>query len=105
SATRVVEPAVLEGDPRKDAAAESTASVAPSAGYGAEVDGEDTQLHNQLMEGPDSLAPLHAPEEEGSPPAPITDIPERPLFASTERRVPASTQAGHAASAGSAWTE
>ena len=88
NATLVVEPA-LEGeeDPELEETGPSTASVAAD-------EGEDTQFHNEPVEGPDSLAPLHAPAGEGSPPPPFPDIPERPLFASTERRVPATTVPG-----------
>ncbi len=98
-ATRVVEPAALEDPAGEEVAAKS---VAPEEDETA-VGGEDTQFYNEPVAGPDSLAPLHAPAVEGSPPPPFPDIPERPLFASTERRVPASSRAGHAGSTG--WTE
>ncbi len=63
------------------------------------IDPDATQTFRATDEGPDSLAPLHAPGNEreqpwepAPPPAPFPDLPERPLFASTERRVPASSR-------------
>ncbi len=59
---------------------------------------EATQIHSEPLEGPDSLAPLQAPRVEDSPPPPpFEDLPERPLFASTERRVPPAAAAAAAA--------
>ncbi len=65
-----------------------------SAGVEADdADPEATQTYQEVRQGPDSLSPLHAPSERAAPPPPFEDPPERPLFASTERRVPAAARA------------
>jgi hypothetical protein len=61
-----------------------------------EPDPEDTQIYQEPRQGPDSLAPLHAPSGPVAPPPPFEDPPERPLFATTERRVPAAARAAEA---------
>ena len=61
--------------------APATSSRAGSRGH-ADVPARSAQ-------GPDTMAPLQAPSEQAAPPPPFEDPPERPLFASTERRVPA----------------
>lgn len=53
---------------------------------------EQTALHREPLEGPDSLGPLRAPDPV-PPPPPFEDVPERPLFATTERRVPGASRA------------
>jgi hypothetical protein len=80
-----------------DEAAEATRQSAPPATE--EPDPEDTQIYQETRQGPDSMTPLQAPPEAATPPPPFEDIPERPLFASTERRVPAAAQAAQAAEA------
>jgi hypothetical protein len=60
------------------------------------VDPGATQAFRAPVDGTDALAPLHAPTGEGSPPPPFPDLPERPLFAPTERRVPSAARAGQA---------
>jgi hypothetical protein len=67
------------------------------------LDPDDTQFYREPVEGPGSLAPLHPPADESSPPSPFPDIPERPLYAPTERRVPAAARAGQE-TPGSPWT-
>ena len=78
-----------------DEAAEATLRSAPPAADGP--DPEDTQIYQEARQGPDSMAPLQAPDDVAAPPPPFEDIPERPLFASTERRVPAAARAAEAA--------
>lgn len=56
---------------------------------------ESTALHREPLEGPDSQTPLRAPDRV-PPPPPFEDSPERPLFATTERRVPAAARAATA---------
>ncbi len=53
---------------------------------------ESTALHREPLEGPDSTSPMRAPDPV-PPPPPFEDSPERPLFATTERRVPAAARA------------
>ncbi len=55
---------------------------------------DDTQLYRQPVDDAETLAPLQAPADDSAPPSPFPDIPERPLFAPTERRVPAAARAG-----------
>ncbi len=61
-----------------------------------EDDPEATQGFRMPPEGPASLSPLHRPTDRTSSPAPFPDLPERPLFADTERRVPAAARAAEA---------
>src|SRR3954469_8335599 len=96
---------VAAGLPGESVAAEAIASVAPppapvvESAPDAAPDPEDTQIYQEARQGPDTLTPLQAPPEAATPPPPFEDIPERPLFASTERRVPAAAQAAQAAEA------
>ena len=82
-----------------DEAAEATqlSTPAPAA---QEQDPEDTQMYQEARQGPDTLAPLQAPSEPAAPPPPFEDPPERPLFASTERRVPAAREGGRGSARG-----
>ncbi|WP_027861153.1 protein kinase family protein [Marmoricola sp. URHB0036] len=89
--------ALAAGTSSTDEAAEATVQSAPPAAE--EPDPEDTQIYQEARQGPDSMTPLQAPPEAATPPPPFEDIPERPLFASTERRVPAAAQAAQAAEA------
>lgn len=76
-------------------ATQLSATVAP-----ADEDAhERTQVYAEPGHGPDSLAPLQAPKEPAAPPPPFEDPPERPLFAASERRIPAAARAAmsHAA--------
>ena len=43
-------------------------------------------------EGPDTLSPMQARTDDDGPPSPFPEVPERPLYASTERRVPESAR-------------
>jgi hypothetical protein len=55
-------------------------------------DPDATQFYrapSEGAEGPDTLAPLHPPVDQPPPPSPFPDLPDRPLFAPTERKVPA----------------
>ncbi|MCW2837896.1 MAG: serine/threonine protein kinase [Marmoricola sp.] len=63
-------------------------------------DPEATQGFRLSDDAPDSLSPLHAPADR-TPSAAFPDLPERPLFASTERRVPTATRAGQQSGHGS----
>ena len=83
---------------------EPTQSVAGPAPGDAGVDPDDTQLYRHPVEGPGSLDPLQPPAEEGQPPSPFPDIPERPLFAPTERRIPAASRAAQASEPSSPWS-
>ncbi len=88
----------------RDLEATQLSTPAPSAAEAASPSAEDleqTQVYSEERQGPDSLAPLQAPQEEPAPPPPFEDPPERPLFASTERRVPVAAQAAMAAQSGS----
>jgi len=76
---------------------EATQVAAPLAVQSEEVDSDATQSFRAPVDGTGSLAPLHPPAGQGSPPPPFPDLPERPLFAPTERRVPAATRAAQAA--------
>jgi hypothetical protein len=67
-------------------------------------DGDDTQFYRQPVDDSAALAPLSPPADEDAPPSPFPDIPERPLFASTERRVPAGASAGQSAGLSSPWS-
>jgi serine/threonine protein kinase len=78
-ATQIAVPLSAQRDPR------TTGPVA---------DPEVTQAFRPPSDGPDSLAPMHPPATEGSPPPLFPDVPERPLFASTERRVPSAARTG-----------
>ena len=71
------------GDVRAEDDPEQTQLSAPAL-----ADPEATQTFAPPSDGTDSLSPLHPPATHLSPPAPFPDIPERPLFASTERRIP-----------------
>lgn len=73
--------------PRPSASDDPEATQLSAAPVG-DIDPEATELFRRHPEGPDSLSPLQPPAETGPPPPPFPDIPERPLFASTERRVP-----------------
>jgi hypothetical protein len=70
---------------------------------------EPTVAIQPLTEDPDATqfyrAPLHppadrTPPEQSPPPSPFPDIPDRPLFADTERRVPPGAPSRDAAPAG-----
>jgi serine/threonine protein kinase len=67
-------------------------------------DQDDTQLYRQPVDDAEALAPLQAPAVESAPPSPFPDIPERPLFAPTERRVPAAARAGQSSGSSSPWS-
>ncbi len=60
---------------------------------------EHTQVYQESHQGPDSFATFRAPTEPAAPPPPFEDLPERPLFADTERRIPAASQAAAAQAA------
>ena len=82
-----------------DPEATRTVAVTPAPVDEPEPESEQTQIYHEARQGPDSLAPLHAPAEPAAPPPPFEDLPERPLFAETERRVPAAARAAAAAQA------
>lgn len=63
---------------------------------------EETQSWSEVRQGSDSLAPLHPPAEPAAPPPPFEEPPVRPLFADTERRVPAAARAAADAAAATA---
>ncbi|GAB3653087.1 hypothetical protein GCM10027596_03030 [Nocardioides korecus] len=63
----------------------------------AAVDPEDTAIRREPLESPDALDSFAAPVQAAPPPPPFEELPERPLFASTERRVPAAARAAAAA--------
>ena len=67
-------------------------------------DGDDTQFYRQPVDDSVALAPLSPPADEDAPPSPFPDIPERPLFASTERRVPTGARAGQSTGPTSPWS-
>jgi serine/threonine protein kinase len=67
-------------------------------------DGDDTQFYRQPVDDSAALAPLSPPADEDAPPSPFPDIPERPLFASTERRVPTGARAGQSTGPTSPWS-
>ncbi len=48
---------------------------------------ETFRVPEPAPEGPDTLSPMQARSDDG-PPSPFPEVPERPLYASTERRVP-----------------
>ncbi len=85
---------------------EPVEEVAPEDA-GGDFDPEATALFQQpdtgSRSGPESLSPLHHAAEPPSPPSPFEDSPERPLFASTERRVPAGSRSGQGPS--SPWAQ
>ena len=86
--------------PRADPTA---APVSPDAGL--DDDGlESTQLSPAVPVDLDStqasLAAFSAPEVESAPPPPFEDLPERPLFAGTERRAPSNRPASATTMAG-----
>jgi hypothetical protein len=88
-----------------DEAAEATQLALSTPAPAVEKPGpEETQIYQEARQGPDkdNLAPLHAPSEPAAPPPPFEDPPERPLFASTERRVPAAARAAAEARAAEA---
>jgi hypothetical protein len=64
---------------------------------------EATETFQAPIEGRESFAPVPRPAVEGSPPPPFPDLPERPLYASTERRVPAAARAARANGAPPSW--
>ncbi len=113
-ATQQVPAPSPEPDPEPDPDPEATQQVAappvtpdkhePRHSTEAGDDGDDTQFYRQPFEDAEALAPLHAPAGEDAPPSPFPDIPERPLFASTERRVPAAARAGQTAGPSSPWS-
>ena len=91
-------------DPASDPEPEATRTVPvtpPPAVSEPEADdaAEQTQIYSEARQGPDTFAPLHAPNEPVAPPPPFEDPPERPLFSTTERRVPAAARAAAAAEA------
>jgi hypothetical protein len=104
------EPGEQTGDQAGDEAAEATRVTQLPTSYEHEpkdppaADADDTQLYQQPVEGPDSLDPLQPPATHGPPPSPFPDLPERPLFASTERRIPAAARASQQASASAPWS-
>lgn len=53
-----------------------------------EEDPQATQGFQMPIEAPDSLSPRRTPTDRTSSPAAFPDLPERPLFATSERRVP-----------------
>jgi hypothetical protein len=73
-------------------------------GDAEEDEGDDTQFYRQPVDDSEALAPLSPPTDEDAPPSPFPDIPERPLFASTERRVPAGAHAGQSTGFSSPWS-
>jgi len=83
---------------------EATRAVAPlpAQAGGPGTSGQETQTFRPPQDGPDSLAPLHPPAED-TPPSPFPDIPERPLFATTERRVPATARVSQGPARSSVW--
>jgi hypothetical protein len=68
---------------------EATQVAAPYAVERGDVDPDATQRLATPVDGTDSLAPMQAPTAQGAPPSPFPEVPERPLFASTQRRAPA----------------
>src|SRR4051812_444154 len=90
--------ALAGGAIEPDEAAGATQQTAPAAAAEQPAeDPEDTQIYQEVRQGPDTMTPLQAPNEPAAPPPPFEDPPERPLFASTERRVPAAARAAEAA--------
>jgi serine/threonine protein kinase len=67
-----------------------------------QADPDATQLAASVVADPDATQTFRAPDS--SPQEPFPDIPERPLYASTERRVPASARAGNDTGS-SAWSQ
>ncbi|MCW2866124.1 MAG: serine/threonine protein kinase [Marmoricola sp.] len=59
----------------------------------AAVDPVDTAIRREPLESPDALDSFAAPVQAAPPPPPFEELPERPLFATTERRVPAAAAA------------
>ncbi len=94
-------PVSEEPDPVDAEATQVSSALATEQGP---VDGGATQTFRAPVDGPDALAPLHAPMGEGSPPPAFPDLPERPLYAPTERRVPAAARAGQATGTSSPWS-
>ncbi|KQT90913.1 hypothetical protein ASG49_14455 [Marmoricola sp. Leaf446] len=78
-----------ENDPDDPEATQLSAAV-PDSRPGPAM--EHTALHREPLESPDSLRPMQAPDVV-PPPPPFEDSPERPLFSTTERRVPAGAAA------------
>ena len=78
------------GTPR---GADTGTDALESTQMSAAIDLEDTGIHREPLESPDDLSPFSAPREKAPPPPPFEDLPERPLFATTERRVPAGSRA------------
>ena len=70
-----------------------------------QLDPEATQAFRAPSDGPESLSPLHRPTGEDTPPSPFPEIPERPLYAATERRVPAGARTGQQPVTSSAWSD
>lgn len=91
-------PAAANDTGRNDSeATQFTAPVTP--------DLESTELSASAVADPDATQTFHAPSAKSSPPEPFPDIPERPLYASTERRVPAAAQAGNDTGSSSPWPQ
>ena len=90
----------LQADPE---ATQLSAAVTAAEPVEVEENADDSQENTQVYRAPDyeqeSLDPLQAPREEVAPPPPFEDPPERPLFATTERRVPEAARAAMAAQA------
>ena len=49
---------------------------------------ESRQASLEATQAHEALSPLRAPGDKAAPPPPFEDLPERPLFAGTERRAP-----------------
>ncbi|MCW2817360.1 MAG: serine/threonine protein kinase [Marmoricola sp.] len=71
----------------------------------AAVDPVDTSIRREPLESPDALDSFAAPVQAAPPPPPFEELPERPLFASTERRVPAASLVGGSPDGRSRWGE
>lgn len=91
-------PAAANDTGRNDS--EATAFTAPVT-----PDLESTQLDASAVADPDATQTFHAPSAQSSPPEPFPNIPERPLYASTERRVPAAARAGNDTGSSSPWPQ
>ncbi|ROR92909.1 protein kinase family protein [Nocardioides aurantiacus] len=79
-------------EPPEDPEATQLSEAVPHGRPGPAM--EHTALHREPLESPDSLRPMQAPDVV-PPPPPFEDSPERPLFSTTERRVPAGAAAHH----------
>ena len=90
------------GSPEAPDATRLTAAVTPTPERAApETTGgsEDTQVYRESRQEPDTFGLLQGRQGKVNPPPPFEDLPERPLFADTERRVPAAARAAMAARA------